>query len=85
MMKMKHDVPLLAVSATFDDRVSAEIACALLSDASIRSDEPEAVDEATWGVRVGVLHPEVARRAEVILRSAGARAPVMIGGRQTAA
>jgi hypothetical protein len=48
MMKMNHHVPLLVVSATFDDRVSAEIACALLSDASIRSDEPEAVGEAAW-------------------------------------
>jgi hypothetical protein len=85
MMKMKHDLPQLAVSATFDDRVSAEIACALLSDASIRPDEPEALDDATWAVRVAILHPDLARRAEVILRSAGARAAVMIGGRQTAA
>jgi hypothetical protein len=84
MMKMNHHVPLLVVSATFDDRVSAEIACALLSDASIRSDEPEAVGEAAWGVRVGALHPDLARRAEVILRRAGGRVPIVADGRQTA-
>ena len=81
MNKMKHEVPQLAVSATFDDRVSAEIACALLSEASIESDEPEAVDGSGWGIRVEVTHPDLAKRAEVILRSAGARSPIAVDRR----
>ena len=70
---MKQDVPPVTVLATFDDRVSAEIACALLSEASIHSGEPEPAEDGTWLVSVRGVHPDLAGRAEVILRSARAR------------
>ena len=65
--------PAAAVLATFDNKISAEIACALLSDASICADEPEAVKDGRWRVRVRSLQPKLAERAEVILRRARAR------------
>ena len=68
---MKQDVPPVTVLATFDDRVSAEIACALLSEASINSGEPEPAEDGTWLVNVRGVHPDLAGRAEV--RSARAR------------
>ena len=70
---MKQDLPPVTVLATFNDRVSAEIACALLSEASIHSGEPEPAEDGTWLVSVRGVHPELAGRAEVILRSARAR------------
>ena len=70
---MKQDVPPVTVLATFDDRVSAEIACALLSEASIHSGEPEPAEDGTWLVSVRGVHPDLAARTEVILRSARAR------------
>ena len=70
---MKQDLPPVTVLATFSDRVSAEIACALLSEASIHSGEPEPAEDGTWLVSVRRVHPELAGRAEVILRSARAR------------
>jgi hypothetical protein len=69
---MKDDVPALAVVASFDDRVAAEIACALLADASIHPDEPEAETNGTWSVGLRGTREHLAR-AEVILRSARAR------------
>ena len=45
---MKQDLSPVTVLATFSDRVSAEIACALLSEASIHSGEPEPAEDGTW-------------------------------------
>ena len=70
---MKQDSSPVTVLATFSDRVSAEIACALLSETSIHSGEPEPAEDGTWLVSVHGLHPEIAGRAEVVLRSARAR------------
>jgi hypothetical protein len=70
---MKQALPPVTVLATFNDRISAEIGCALLSEASIHSGEPEPAEDGTWRVSVRRLHPELAGRAEVILRSARAR------------
>ena len=70
---MKQDLPPVTVLATFNDRVSAEIACALLSEASLHSGEPEPADDGTWVASVRGVHPDLAGRAEVILRSARAR------------
>ena len=70
---MKQDLPPLTVLATFNDRVSAEIACALLSEASIHSGEPEPAEDGTWLGSVRGVHPDLAGRTEVILRSARAR------------
>jgi hypothetical protein len=70
---MKQDSSPVTVLATLSDRVSAEIACALLSEASIHSGEPEPAEDGTWLVSVRGVHPEIAGRAEVILRSARAR------------
>ena len=69
---MRQDLPPVTVLATFNDRVSAEIACALLSEASIHSGEPEPAQDGTWLASVRV-HPDLAARTEVILRSARAR------------
>ena len=77
---MKQDLPPVTVLATFSDRVSAEIACALLSEASIQSGEPEPAEEGTWLVSVRGVHPELAGRAEVILRSARARETTIASG-----
>ena len=76
---MSHDLPALSVLGVFDDPVSAEIACALLSEASIRSDEPEAAESRSWRVWVRSVKPDLAARAEVILRSARARATTITG------
>ena len=70
---MKQDSSPVTVLATFSDRVSAEIACALLSDASIHSGGPEPAQDGTWLASVRGVHPDLACRTEVILRSAGAR------------
>jgi hypothetical protein len=70
---MKQDLPPVTVLATFNDRVSAEIACALLSEASLHSGEPEPADDGTWVASVRGVHPDLAGRAQVILRSARAR------------
>jgi len=70
---MKEDVPPLAVVASFDDRIAAEIACALLADASIHPDEPEADTNGSWSVELRGVTPDLSARAEVILRSARAR------------
>jgi hypothetical protein len=70
---MKDDVPALVVLAIFGDRIAAEIACALLADASIRSDEPEAAADGTWSIELRGVSPDLSARAEVILRSARAR------------
>jgi len=70
---VKQDLPPLTVLATFNDRVSAEIACALLSDASIHSGEPEPAAAGTWLVSVRGVHPDLADRTEVVLKSAGVR------------
>ena len=70
---MKQDLPPVTVLATFNDRVSAEIACALLSEASIHSGEPEPAEDGTCLVSVRGVHPDLADRAEVILRTARAR------------
>ena len=70
---MKQDLPPVTVLATFNDRVSAEIACALLSEASIHSGEPEPAQDGTWLASVRGVHPDLAGRTEVILRSARAR------------
>ena len=70
---MKQDSSPVTVLATFSDRVSAEIACALLSEASIHSGEPEPAEDSIWRVSVRGVHPDLARRAQVILRSARAR------------
>jgi hypothetical protein len=61
--------------ATFRDRHAAEVACALLHDAAIASEEPRlGVGGAEGGycVTVADLRPEVRDRARVILRNAGA-------------
>jgi hypothetical protein len=70
---MKDDAPAYAVRASFDDRIAAEIACALLGDASIRSDEPEAATDGTWSVELRGVTSDLSARAQVILRSARAR------------
>ena len=62
----------VTVQATFQDFVDAEIACALLSDASLQAGEPEAVGLKRWLVQVGGITPALARRAEAVLRSARA-------------
>lgn len=62
----------VTVSGRFDDHAAAEIACALLADASLDPDLP--VDaQGEWLVRVPDLKQNVAGRAEVILRRAQAR------------
>ena len=81
---MKQDSSPVTVLATFSDRVSAEIACALLSEASIHSGEPEPAEDGTWLVSVRGVHPEIAGRAEVILRSARARETTIASGEQQA-
>jgi hypothetical protein len=82
---MQQDLPTVTVLAIFNDQVSAEIACALLSEASIHSDEPQATDDGSWLVSVRSVHPNFADRAEVILRSARARETTIArNGRQTA-
>ena len=70
---MKQDLPPVTVLATFNDWVSAEIACALLSEASIHSGSPSPRRTAPGLVSVRGVHPDLAGRAEVILRSARAR------------
>jgi hypothetical protein len=70
---MEQGLSPVTVLATFNDRVSAEIACALLAEASIHSDEPEAAEDGSWLVSVRRVHPDLAGRAKVILKSARAR------------
>jgi hypothetical protein len=83
---MNDAKPGFAVLAFFENRTAAEIACALLADASIRSDEPEAAGDGGWCVGLRGAGPEVSERAEVILRRAGARSTcVAIRERQQAA
>jgi len=67
-----RDTQTLAVQATFKDCIAAEIACAILSEASLDADEPEATGLRSWLVRVRGLTPSLARRAEAVLRRAGA-------------
>lgn len=67
----QHESSTVTVEATFHDGVVAEIASALLSDASLPADEPQAVGR-KWLVRVSGLTPTIAGRAEAILRTAGA-------------
>ena len=67
---MYHEIRTTTVRATFENCFEAEIACALLSDASLQPEEPEAEGLRTWVVRVPGLSPTLARRAEAILRSA---------------
>lgn len=67
-----HEIPAVTVRATFDDSIAAEIACALLSDGSLRPEEPEPAGLRTWVVELRGLTPTLARRAEVVLRSARA-------------
>jgi hypothetical protein len=62
---MKQDLPPLVVLATFNDQISAEIACALLSEASIHSGESEPVEDGTWRVSVRGVHPDLAGRAQL--------------------
>jgi hypothetical protein len=62
----------VTVQATFDNYTEAEIACALLSDGSLRPEEPEAVGLRCWLVQVRGIAPNLARRAQVVLRSSGA-------------
>ena len=57
---MKQDLPPVTVLATFNDWVSAEIACALLSEASIHSGEPEPAEDGTCLVSVRGVHPDLA-------------------------
>jgi hypothetical protein len=82
---MKQALQPVTVLATFNDRISAEVACALLSEASIHSGEPEPAEDGTWRVSVRRVHPELAGRAEVILRSARARETTIASGEQQAA
>jgi hypothetical protein len=79
---MEQDMPPVTVLATFNDQEGAEIACALLVDASIQSGEPEITEDGSWLVSVRNVRPDVAGRAEVILRSARARETMMIPDRQ---
>jgi hypothetical protein len=44
---MEDDLAACAVLATFDDRIAAEVACALRGDASSDPDEPLLI---AWGV-----------------------------------
>jgi hypothetical protein len=81
---MKQDLPPLTVLATFNDRVSAEIACALLSEASIHSGEPERAEDGTFLVSVRGVHPDLAGRAAVVLRSARARKTIIASDEQQA-
>jgi len=69
---MRDNLPALAVLATFADKTAAEIACALLTEASISPDEPEEIEGSGWSVAVRSLQHKQAERAEVIVRSAGA-------------
>lgn len=81
-----NDVPSLSVLACFGDRIAAEIACALLADASIRCDEPTAAVDGGWRIELRGLAPVLSARAEVILRRAGAMGTeVMVEERQSAA
>jgi hypothetical protein len=66
-----HESSTVTVEATFHDHVAAEIASALLTDASLLADEPHAIG-IKWRVQVSGLTPTMARRAEAILRTAGA-------------
>ena len=78
---MKQELPVMVV-ATFDDWVSAEIACALLSEASIHSGEPERAEDGTFLVSVRGVHPDLAGRAVVVLRSARARKTIIASDEQ---
>ncbi len=82
---MQRSVSPVTMLATFDDRISAEIACALLSEGSIHPDEPEAADNGTWLVCVRRVDPDLAGRARVILNSAGARGTTIAGSDQRTA
>ena len=70
---MKQHLPPVTVLATFTDRVSAEIACALLSEASIHSGGAERAPDGTWRASVRGVDPDLAARTKVILKSARAR------------
>jgi len=63
---------IVTVQATFDTCVDAEIGCALLSEGSLQSDEPEAIGLRRWLVQVRDVTPALARRAQAVLRSAHA-------------
>jgi hypothetical protein len=69
----------VTVQATFDDFIAAEIACALLFDASLRPEEPEAVGLRGWLVQVRGLTPTLAHRAKVVLQSAQASETLIVG------
>ncbi|HET9068698.1 MAG TPA: hypothetical protein VFN28_08630, partial [Amaricoccus sp.] len=66
-------LPALDVVASFEDRTAAEIACALLADASIRPGGPTAAGDGTWCVELRGVSRDLSARAEVILRCARAR------------
>jgi hypothetical protein len=54
---MYRNGPGVTVLATFDDLIAAEVACALLSDGSLRPEEPEAIGLRHWLVQVCGLTP----------------------------
>jgi len=77
---MMHDNgPIVTVQAIFNDCIAAEIACALLSDGSLRPEEPEAIGLRRWLVEVRGLTPTLARRAEVVLQRACASETRIVG------
>jgi hypothetical protein len=73
-----RDLAARNVLASFDNRIAAEIACALLADASLRSDEPEAARDGSWRIALRDVSPDLSARAEVILRSARARETLVV-------
>ena len=75
---MNHHVPAFIVRASFEDRNAAEIACALLADASLCPNEPEAATKGTWSVELRGAALDLSLRAEVILRCAGARSTSVV-------
>lgn len=75
-----HQSSTVTVEAVFHDQAAAEIASALLGDASLPCDEPHPVG-IRWLVEVRKLTPIMARRAEAILRRAGAIETQMVVGR----
>jgi len=77
---MSHDASGVTVLATFDDFIAAEIACALLSEGSLRPEEPEAIGLRSWLVQVRGLTPTLAHRAEVVLQSARPSETRIVGG-----
>ena len=71
--------PIVTVEAIFDDSIAADIACALLSEGSLRPEESKQVGLRRWLVEIRGLTPTLAHRAEVVLQHARASETRIVG------